>query len=84
MLAADACATRCRGRVDGEARNPLVLGIRAGPADYTDGIRTMLADAGIDAVMAYYVDLARGDPQAVLEAISDAAAGSGSPWWRPS
>ena len=81
MLAADACATLglLVGRADGEARNPLVLGIRAGPADYTDGIRTMLADAGIDAVIAYYVDLARGDPQAVLEAMSDAAAGQRKP-----
>jgi acyl-CoA synthetase (NDP forming)/RimJ/RimL family protein N-acetyltransferase len=80
-LAADACATLglLVGRVDGPARNPLVLGIRAGAADYTDGIRTMLADAGIDAVMAYYVDLARGDPQAVLDAVSDAAAGQRKP-----
>jgi acetate---CoA ligase (ADP-forming) len=80
-LAADACATRglVVGRVHGQARNPLVLGIHAGAENYTEGIRTMLDDAGVDAVMAYYVDLAGGHPQAVLEAIADAAAGQPKP-----
>jgi acetate---CoA ligase (ADP-forming) len=80
-LAADACATHglVVGQVDGQARNPLVLGIHASAEHYAEGIRTMLEDAGVDAVMAYYVDLAGGDPQAVLEAISDAAAGQPKP-----
>ena len=39
----------------------------------------MLEDASIDAVMACHVDLVGGDPQAVLEAISDAAAGQPKP-----
>lgn len=80
-LAADACATRglVVGPVHGRARNPLVLGIHASAEDYAEGIRTMLEDAGVDAVMAYYIDLAGGDPQAVLEAISDAAAGQPKP-----
>ena len=76
-LAADACATR--GLMVGQASIPLVLGIHARADDYTAGIRTMLEDAGVDAVMACYVDLAGGDPQAVFEAISDAAAGQPKP-----
>ena len=80
-LAADACLTRglVVGEGDGQPRNPLVLGIHAGAEDYAEGIRTMLEDAGIDAVMACHVDLVGGDPQAVLEAISDAAAGQPKP-----
>jgi acetate---CoA ligase (ADP-forming) len=76
-LAADACATH--GLEVGQAGKPLVLGIHARAEDYTEGIRRMLEDAGVDAVMASYVDLAGGDPQAVLEAISDAAAGQPKP-----
>jgi acetate---CoA ligase (ADP-forming) len=80
-LAADACATRglivaeTRGRV----RNPLVMDIRAGHRDYVRAVRATLRDAGVDAVMAFYVDPLGGDPEGVLEAISISAAGQGKP-----
>ena len=80
-LAADACATRelivaePRGRVC----NPLVMQFRASSHDYARGARGMLRDAGVDALMAFYVDPLGGDPEGVLEAISVAAAGQGKP-----
>jgi len=80
-LAADACATRglivakARGRV----RNPLVMRFRAGSQDYLRGVRGILRDAGVDALMAFYVDPLGGDPEGVLEVISVAAAGQGKP-----
>ena len=47
-LAADGCVTRglVVGELDEPARNPLVLGFRAGPEAYATGIRGMLEDAG--------------------------------------
>jgi hypothetical protein len=51
-----------------------VLGIHAGPGDYTAAVRGLLDDEGIDAVMAYHVDLSGGRPRAV-QAISEAAIG---------
>jgi acyl-CoA synthetase (NDP forming)/ribosomal protein S18 acetylase RimI-like enzyme len=80
-LAADACATRGlivaepRGRV----RNPLVMQFRAGSKDYVRGVREILRDAGVDALMVFYVDPLGGDPDGALEAISVAAAGQGKP-----
>jgi len=80
-LAADACAARglivaeTRGRV----RNPLVMQFRAGSQDYLRGVRGILRDAGVDALMAFYVDPLGGDPERVLEVISVAAAGQGKP-----
>ena len=80
-LAADACATRGlivaepRGRV----RNPFVMQFRAGSQDYVRGVRGILRDAGVDALMAFYVDPLGGDPEGVLEVISVAAAGQGKP-----
>ena len=59
-LAADACATRgLEVREASEAQNPLVLGISAGPEEYAASIRELLGDAGIDALMVYYVDVLR-------------------------
>ena len=80
-LATDACATRGlivaepRGRV----RNPLVMQFRASSQDYARGVRGMLRDAGVDALMALYVDPLGGDPEGVLEVISVAAAAQGKP-----
>jgi acyl-CoA synthetase (NDP forming)/RimJ/RimL family protein N-acetyltransferase len=79
-LAADACATR--GLNVSEASrgsNPLVLGVGAGPQDYATSVRSLLGDAGIDALMVYYVDRHEGDPEGVIEAISAAAQGYPKP-----
>jgi acyl-CoA synthetase (NDP forming)/RimJ/RimL family protein N-acetyltransferase len=80
-LAADACTDRglLVGRPGGEIRNPLVLGIQASPSQYADGVRELLEDAGVDALMAYYVELSAGDPEAVLEAISEASVAQAKP-----
>jgi acyl-CoA synthetase (NDP forming)/RimJ/RimL family protein N-acetyltransferase len=80
-LAVDACAARgLMVETPGAgARNPLVLGIHATPQDYADGLAELLAGAGVDALMASYVDLSGGDPHAVLAAIAAAAAGQDKP-----
>ncbi|MDA0161344.1 acetate--CoA ligase family protein [Solirubrobacter ginsenosidimutans] len=72
-LAADGCMTRglVIGELDEGARNPLVLGIHADPEAYAKGIRSMLGDAGIDAVIACFADLAGGDPRTVLDAATE-------------
>jgi acyl-CoA synthetase (NDP forming) len=62
-----------------EAQNPRVLGISAQPEEYSACIRGLLRDAGIDAVMAYYVDGRDGDPEAVLDAISAVSEGQSKP-----
>ena len=80
-LAADACATRdllvaqARGRV----QNPLVMHIRADRQDYARAVRAIVRDAGVDAVMAFYVDPLGGDPDGVLEAVSRTAGGQDKP-----
>ena len=80
-LAADACATRglvvaqARGRV----QNPVVMHIRADRREYARAVRAIVRDAGVDAVMAFYVDPLAGDPNGVLEAISTTAAGQDKP-----
>ena len=79
-LAADACATRgLEVREASEAQNPLVMGISAGPNEYAASIRELLGDAGIDALMVYYVDVHDGDPEAVLDAISAVSTGQPKP-----
>ena len=79
-LAADACATRgLEVREASEAQNPLLVGISAGPDEYAASIRELLGDAGIDALMVYYVDFHDGDPEAVLEAISVVSEGQPKP-----
>ncbi len=79
-LAADACATRGLEVSDTtEAQNPLVLGISAGPDEYSASIPKLLGDTGIDALMVFYVEFYDGDAEAVLEAISRASAGKPKP-----
>ena len=78
-LAADACAIRGLDVAAGsDGQGPLVLGISAGPDKYTARIRELLDDPGIDAVMAFYVDLF-DDPQGMLIAISAVSAGQPKP-----
>jgi acyl-CoA synthetase (NDP forming)/RimJ/RimL family protein N-acetyltransferase len=79
-LAADACATRGLEltRASSTQSHP-ILGIGAGPGEYAASIRELLGDAGIDALMAYYVDHHDGDPEAVLDAISAVAKGQPKP-----
>ena len=79
-LGANACAAR--GLEVGQpsrVRNPLVLGIRAGPDEYATSIRQLLGDAGIDALTIYYNQVLDGDPKAVLDAISAVAARQNKP-----
>jgi acyl-CoA synthetase (NDP forming) len=79
-LAADACATGgLQVREASEAHNPLLLAIDAGPDECATSIRALLGDAGIDALMVFYVDFHDGDPEAVLEAISAVSAGQPKP-----
>ena len=79
-LAADACATRgLEIREASEAQNPLLVGITAGPNEYAASIRELLGDAGIDALMVFYIEFYDGDPEAVLEAISAVSAGQPKP-----
>ena len=85
-LAADACSTRglLVAHAKGRVRNPLAPPIRSGYQDYARGVRGILQDPGVDALMAFYVDPLGGDPDGILEAISISAAGRASPWWRAS
>jgi acetate---CoA ligase (ADP-forming) len=79
-LAADACATRgLHVSPASEAQNPLVMGVGAGPGEYAASIRELLADAGIDALMVFYVDRHEGDAEGMLDAISAASAGHDKP-----
>ena len=79
-LAADACATRgLEVRAASDPRNPLVLGISAGPGEYAASIRELLGDAAIDALMVYYVDVHDGDPEGVLDAVSAVCDGQPKP-----
>src|SRR5512142_3031159 len=79
-LGANACAAwGLQVGQPGQARNPLVLGISAGPGEYAANIRQLLGDAGIDALTVYYSELLGGDPEAVLEAICAVSAGQPKP-----
>ncbi len=79
-LAADACAARgLELSKASDAPNPLLLGVGAGPDEYGAGVRELLGDAGIDALMVYYVDRYQGNPEAVLDAISAVSNGQGKP-----
>ena len=79
-LGANACtASGLQVGQPSQARNPLVLGIGAGPGEYAASIRQLLGDAGIDALTVYYSDLLGGDPEAVLEAICAVSAGQPKP-----
>ncbi|MGO9975524.1 MAG: GNAT family N-acetyltransferase [Solirubrobacteraceae bacterium] len=79
-LAVQACATcALQVREGGHEPNPLLVGMGGGPQDYMDGTTRLLADPAIDAVVAYYVDVYGGEPDAVLGAISAAASGQAKP-----
>jgi acyl-CoA synthetase (NDP forming)/RimJ/RimL family protein N-acetyltransferase len=79
-LAADACATRGLDVTEaGEAPNPGLVRISAGPDDYAASIRKLLDDAVIDALMVFYVDFYEGDPEAVLDTISAVSEGQPKP-----
>jgi acyl-CoA synthetase (NDP forming)/GNAT superfamily N-acetyltransferase len=79
-LAADACATRgLEVREASEPQNPLLVAISDGPDEYFAGMRGLLGDAGIDALMVFYVEFYDGDPEAVLDAVSAAAEGQPKP-----
>ena len=70
-LTADAAAARrLHVRESNGAQNPLVLGISAGPDEYAAGVRELLGNGGIDALIVLYVHYYEGDPEAVLDAIS--------------
>jgi len=79
-LGANACAAwGLQTGQPGQARNPLVLGIGAGPGEYATSIRQLLDDTGIDALTVHYSESLGGDPEAVLEAISAVSAGQPKP-----
>ena len=79
-LGANACAAwGLQVGQPSQLRNPLVLGISAGPGEYASSIRQLLGDAGIDALTVYYSHALGGDPEAVLEAISAVSAGQPKP-----
>jgi len=63
----------------GPVTNPLTLDIYSDAAAYGTAIEALLADEGVDAVMAFYVDLAGGDPSAVLTTINATAEGGVKP-----
>lgn len=80
-LAADACSTRGLLVADAQGRvcNPLVMHIRADYQDYASGVREILQETGVDALMVSYVNPLGGDPDEILEAISSSAAGHSKP-----
>jgi acetate---CoA ligase (ADP-forming) len=79
-LAADACAPRgLEVSTAGDAPNPRLVGISAGPDEYAASIRGLLDDPGIDALMVFYIEFYDGDPEAVLDAISASCGGQPKP-----
>ena len=79
-IAADAAAARgLEVREAGDAPNPLIMPIGAGPDDYGTGVTRLLGEPSIDALMVFYVDVHEGDPDAVLQTISTACAGQPKP-----
>jgi acyl-CoA synthetase (NDP forming)/ribosomal protein S18 acetylase RimI-like enzyme len=79
-LAADACATRgLEVKAATHAPNPHVIGVGAGPAQYSAGVRGMLDDNAIDALMVFYIDIHDGDPEGVLDMISAVSEGQSKP-----
>jgi acyl-CoA synthetase (NDP forming)/GNAT superfamily N-acetyltransferase len=79
-LAAEACATRGLEVSDAsDAPNPLVMGISAGPDEYGARIGELLGDAGIDALMVFYIEFYDGDPEAVLDEVAAVSAGQPKP-----
>jgi len=94
-LAVDACATRGLAvpRLDDDAQrrlldavpgsdrtgNPVDMGIQATPEDYAAALDVLLADDGIDAVLAFYVQVSGTEPARILSAIDRGRAGTGKP-----
>ncbi len=79
-LAAQACATRgLQVREAGKVPNPLLVGMGAGPHEYTAGVGRMLGDPAIDALAVYYVGVHDGDASSVLAAISAACTEQAKP-----
>ena len=79
-LAADACATSGLEARDARgAPYPVVLGLGAGAQEYAAQVRALLANAGIDALIACYVEPPEGDPEGVLDAVSTASWGHAEP-----
>jgi acetyl coenzyme A synthetase (ADP forming)-like protein len=60
-------------------RNPVDMIASAGPADFGEATRLLLADDAIDTVLVLYVPPVATDAPAVAEAIRDAAAGAQKP-----
>jgi acetate---CoA ligase (ADP-forming) len=79
-LAADACATRGLVVNGADDQSTATVVDDSSPPDrYAGQLTTMLLDEGVDAVMVYYVERYGGDPEAVLQAVSRAAAGTIKP-----
>ena len=79
-IAADTAAARgLEVRETGDTPNPLIMPMGAEPDDYATGVGRLLGEPAIDAVMAFYVEVHEGDPDAVLEAISLTCAGQRKP-----
>jgi acyl-CoA synthetase (NDP forming)/RimJ/RimL family protein N-acetyltransferase len=53
--------------------NPVDLGISAGPSGYTDALRHLLADRGVDAALVLYVEFSGREADAVLRAVNGVA-----------
>jgi len=94
-LAADACLTRALGlaelspatreRLDRDlpeadrTRNPVDMGIGAGPEDYRAAVAALLDDDGVDAVLALGAEIEGRDPGPTLTAVEGVAAGAQKP-----
>jgi acyl-CoA synthetase (NDP forming)/RimJ/RimL family protein N-acetyltransferase len=94
-LAADACLTRglglaalsseTRSRLDGalpradSTSNPVDMGIRAEPAHFHEAVSALLADHGVDAVLALGAEVGERDPDPSLAAVEEAADGAAKP-----
>jgi len=82
-LTADACATRglvVEPPAGPEATaNPWTVPINASAERYQQAVATLLADPAIDAVIACFVELTAGAPEAVLAAVGRAAGATAKP-----
>jgi acetate---CoA ligase (ADP-forming) len=79
-LAADACATRgLIASQPGAGGTATVVQYGVAPERFADRLGPMLGSEDVDAVAVYYIQRYGGDPAVVLEAVSDAAAGSTKP-----
>ena len=50
--------------------NPIDMGIRARAEEYAAALGVLLADEGVDAVVALYIDVSGADPDAVVRAVA--------------